>query len=137
VASVKRRPDGQWRARYRDLAGKEHARHFARKVDAQAWLDEVTASVITGTYVSPRTARTTVSEWCETWPTGFATRRPSTVRQARVHVRQIVAEFGPMPLAAVRPGGADGGQLSTWALERAGLRCSGMHPAAGQTVRDG
>ena len=33
MASVKRRPDGVWRARYRDLDGREHAKHFARKVD--------------------------------------------------------------------------------------------------------
>ena len=58
---------------------------------------------MTGTYVDPKTARTTVAEWCETWLAGYATRRPSTVRQARVHVAQIVAAFGPMPLAAVRP----------------------------------
>ena len=85
------------------MAGKEHAKHFARKTDAQRWLDEVTASTLAGTYVSPRTARTTVNEWCETWLAGYATRRPSTVRQARVHVAQITAEFGAMPLAAVRP----------------------------------
>jgi integrase len=103
MASIKRRPDGQWRARYRDLTGKEHARHFARKIDAQHWLDQVTASVVTGTYVSPKTARTTVGDWCATWLAGYATRRPSTVRQARVHLRQIEAEFGAMPLSAVRP----------------------------------
>jgi integrase len=103
MASIKRRPDGQWRTRYRDAAGKEHARHFGRKVDAQAWLDDVTASVVAGTYVDPKTARTTVAEWCETWLAGYATRRASTVRQARVHVKQIVSEFGSMPLAAVRP----------------------------------
>ena len=74
-------------ARYRDPAGKEHAKHFARKVDAQRWLDEVTTAVGTGTYTDPRTARTTVGQWCETWLAGYATRRPSTVRQARVHVR--------------------------------------------------
>jgi hypothetical protein len=51
VANIPRRPDGSWRARYRDLVGKEHARHFARKVDAQLWLDSVTMSVHTGTYV--------------------------------------------------------------------------------------
>jgi integrase len=103
MASIKKRPDGQWRARYRDLAGKEHARHFGRKVDAQDWLDEVTASVITGTYTDPKTARTTVAGWCGTWLAGYATRRPSTVRQARVHLAQIKAEFGAMPLSAVRP----------------------------------
>jgi integrase len=103
MASTQRRPDGRWRARYRDAAGKEHARHFARKVDAQRWLDTVAASVVGGTYVDPRTARITVEEWCRTWVDGYATRRASTVRQARVHLRQITAAFGPMPLNAVRP----------------------------------
>jgi len=51
MASVTKRPNGQWRARYRDSAGNEHARHFARKVDAQAWLDSVTTAVQTGSYV--------------------------------------------------------------------------------------
>jgi hypothetical protein len=37
-----------WRARYRDAAGKEHERHFERKIDAQKWLDQVTASQIAG-----------------------------------------------------------------------------------------
>lgn len=46
--SVKQRADGVWRARYRD-GNKEHARHFARKVDATRWLDEVTASLVAGT----------------------------------------------------------------------------------------
>jgi hypothetical protein len=67
VSSITKRPDGRWRARYWDDAGKEHARHFARKVDGQRWLDETASSVITGTYVSPATARTTVGDWCGTW----------------------------------------------------------------------
>ena len=103
MASIKRRPDGQWRARYRDLEGREHARHFARRVDGQKWLDERTAALIAGTHVDPKTARTTVADWCSTWLDGYGTRRPSTVRQARVHVAQIVAEFGALPLSALRP----------------------------------
>ena len=103
MASIKRRPDGQWRARYRDLAGKEHAKHFPRKADAQKWLDQITTAVTTGNYVDPRTARMTVGQWCDTWLAGYETRRPSTVRQARTHVKQITAEFGTMPLGGVRP----------------------------------
>lgn len=103
MSSIAKRPDGRWRARYRDDAGKQHARHFARKVDGQRWLDEVTAAVVTGAYVDPKTARTTVGAWCSTWLEGYATRRPSSVRQAQVHVARIVAAFGPRPLAAVRP----------------------------------
>jgi len=61
-----KRADGRYRARYRDGNGKEHARHFTRKVDAQRWLDEVTAAVITGNYVDlgaagPPFGRTRVS----------------------------------------------------------------------------
>jgi len=103
MASIKKRPDGQWRGRYRDGAGKEHARHFARKVDAQRWLDEVTTSVVTGHYVDPKTARTTVEQWCVSWLDGYGTRRASSVRQAKVHVAQIKTAFGTMPLSAVRP----------------------------------
>ena len=103
MASIGRRPDGQWRARYRDLAGKEHAKHFGRKVDAQQWLDAVTASLVRGDYVSPAMARTTVTQWCDTWLLGYATRRASSVRTAKYHVSLIKESFGAMPLAAVKP----------------------------------
>jgi hypothetical protein len=45
MASIPRRSDGTYRPRYRDEHGKEHARHFERKVHAQRWLDDVTAAV--------------------------------------------------------------------------------------------
>ena len=59
MANIQKRPDGRWRARYRDANGKKHAKHFDRKVDAQRWVDEVTASIVTGQYVDPRAARIT------------------------------------------------------------------------------
>ncbi len=78
-------------------------RCFTKKVDAQRWLDETTASIVTGVYVDPKTAKTTVAEWCATWLTGYATKRPCTVHQARVHLAQITTAFGAMPLSALRP----------------------------------
>jgi integrase len=103
MASIQKRPDGKYRARYRDDRGSEHARHFGRKVDAQKWLDEQTARLVAGTHVDPRTARTTVDEWCETWLKGYRLRRKSTVRQAEVHIARIKQAFGPMQLSVVRP----------------------------------
>jgi hypothetical protein len=67
VANIARRPDGTWRARYRDDGGREHARHFDRKVDAQRWLDEVTATVVTGTYVDPKAGRATLAAFYALW----------------------------------------------------------------------
>ncbi len=67
MANVAKRPDGRWRARYRDDAGKEHARHFDRKVDAQRWLDEVTAAVVTGRYVDPRAGGVSFGAYYDKW----------------------------------------------------------------------
>jgi len=67
MASIKKRADGKYRARYRDDAGKEHARHFERKVDAQRWLNEVTASIVTGAYVDPKAGRITFDEYFADW----------------------------------------------------------------------
>lgn len=67
MASVKQRSNGSWRARYRDSDGKEHARHFALKRDAQRWLDEVTASVVTGMYVDPRAGAALWDDWVGAW----------------------------------------------------------------------
>jgi integrase len=78
MANIARRDDGRWRARYRDVAGKEHSRHFARKVDAQAWLDDVTTAMRTGTYADPRRGRVTVGDWAPRWLDGQAHLKPST-----------------------------------------------------------
>ncbi|MEV7692499.1 site-specific integrase [Microbacterium sp. NPDC089189] len=67
MASIKQRPDGVWRARYRDADGREHAKHFPLKRDAQRWIDEVTTSVVTGQYVDPRAGSITWDEWVRTW----------------------------------------------------------------------
>lgn len=42
AGDIAKRPNGKWRARYRDDAGKEHASHFDRKIDAQRRIDEQT-----------------------------------------------------------------------------------------------
>ncbi|MEV8370148.1 site-specific integrase [Microbacterium sp. NPDC064584] len=67
MASIRQRPDGRWRARYRDADGREHARHFTLKRDAQLWLDEISASVLTGQYVDPRAGRAVWSTWVVGW----------------------------------------------------------------------
>jgi integrase len=78
MASITKRLDGRWRARYRDATGREHARHFTRKVDAQAWLDEVTTAVQTGTYADPAKAKITLEQWSQRWLATKVDLKPST-----------------------------------------------------------
>ena len=67
MASIAKRPDGRWRARYRDHVGQEISRHFERKVDAQHWLDSVTTAISTGMYVDPLLSRVGVGNWAHKW----------------------------------------------------------------------
>lgn len=101
MASI-RKQGARWQVRFRDPTGRQHAKRFDRKVDAQKWLDEQTAAMVQGTHVDQRTARMTVDQWCDTWLAGYNA-APSTVRQAKVHLRLIREAFGPMQLVAVRP----------------------------------
>ncbi|KQX72382.1 site-specific integrase [Aeromicrobium sp. Root472D3] len=67
AGNIARRPNGKWRARYRDDTGQERTRHFDRKVDAQFWLDQITASVITGTYADPKAGQITFAAFYGEW----------------------------------------------------------------------
>src|SRR3954447_19663018 len=67
VGSLGRRPNGRWRARYRDANGREHARHFVEKEDAQQWLDGMTASVTGGRHVHAGAGRITFRAYAEEW----------------------------------------------------------------------
>jgi integrase len=99
MASVAKREDGRWRARYRDEEGREHARHFRRRQDAQRWIDEVTTAVVTGQYVDPKAGRITFGSFYREW----ATRQvwESTTEKAMdLSVRTVT--FGEVPMNRLR-----------------------------------
>lgn len=102
MANVQKRPNGKYRARYRDAGGREHARHFDLKKDAQRWLNEVTASIVTGQYVDPKAGRTTVRAYAGGWQhiqvSSDSTRR-IVDNALRLH---ILPTLGDYKIAAVR-----------------------------------
>lgn len=102
MSSITKRPNGRYRARFRDPDGKEHAKHFALKKEAQGWLDERVTGIGTGTYVAPDRAKMTVSQWCDEWLKGY-TGHSSTIRQAESHIKVIKAGFDGVRLRDVRP----------------------------------
>lgn len=103
MASIQKRPDGAWRARYRDAAGREHSRHFARKIDAQLWVDETTAAMVTGAYVAPGAGRVTFREYAEGWR-AVQVHRPSTAAAvAGLLERHVYPVIGDRALEQIRP----------------------------------
>jgi integrase len=103
MASIARRPDGTWRPRYRDADGKEHSRHFARKADAQRWLDEVTTSIVTGTYVDPRAGKVRFRDYALEW-LAMQPLRPTTVLKYEQFLQlNNNPQIGDRTLATIRP----------------------------------
>jgi integrase len=66
-SNITRRPNGRWRARYRDDTGHEHARHFDTRAKGQAWLDTITADIVVGNYVDPNASKITFRAYYDEW----------------------------------------------------------------------
>lgn len=125
MASIKKRPDGQWRARYRDPAGREHAKHFARKVDAQRWLDEQTTAMISGRYVDPNDP-TTFRAYAESWRAAQV-HRDTTRAHVETHLRRhVYPHFGNRRMAAIRPS-----EVQAWVTR---LSAGGLAPSTVQVI---
>lgn len=103
MASISRRK-GQWLARYRLTAGgPQTTRTFTRKVDAQRWLDETTASIVTSQYVDPKAGRLTVQEYAEQWRAAQVHREGTVVQVEGVLRRHVYPVIGDRPLGSVLP----------------------------------
>jgi integrase len=102
AGNVKKRPDGMWRARYRDASGKERARHFARKADAERWLAAQASSIARGDWVDPAKARVTVAEWSQVWLATKAHLRPRTREKYESALRVwVLPRWGRVALADI------------------------------------
>lgn len=128
MASIAKRPDGTYRPRYRDENGKEHARHFKRKVDAQRWLDEQTAAIVTGDYVDPAAGKITFRVWFTAWSGRQVWERGTTLaaQQAADSVT-----FADVPMRQIRPS-----HVQQWVKamsQPASSRTSGLAPSTIRT----
>lgn len=66
-ATGETRSSVKYQADFYDRSGKRHRRLFARKRDAQRWLDEQNAGLLTGQWASPQAGRETVRAYGERW----------------------------------------------------------------------
>lgn len=121
MASIDRRPNGRWRARYRTPDGRSRGRVFDRKIDAERFLTSMEHSKLTGSYVDPRAGRVTVREYWPTWSARQQWRdssRSSITSLFSVHVLPLL---GDRPLNSITKG-----DVEAW---------SAALPLAGQTKR--
>jgi integrase len=121
MANIAKRPDGTWRARYRDAVGKEHARHFVRRVEAQRWIDSVTTAVQTGTYVDPSRAKVPLETVAAQWFAGKINLRPTTrARYESALQVHVLPRWGSTQLDRI-----EHGEIQSWLAQLSAAGQSG------------
>lgn len=91
--------------RYRDPAGRERSRSFARRTDAERFLHGVESDMVRGEWTDPRLGRITFGEWSARVEAGRVNVAPSTRANYQSVLRSLVLPtFGPMPVGTIEPG---------------------------------
>ncbi|MGO9656958.1 MAG: tyrosine-type recombinase/integrase [Acidimicrobiales bacterium] len=102
MASIDKREDGAYRARWREYpGGPQKTRQFARKGDAQTFLDGVRGDLARGVYIDPAGARVLFRDYAESWRAAQVHRR-STATQAETYLRlHAYPTLGRRPIGAI------------------------------------
>jgi integrase len=91
-----------YRARYRDPAGREHAKVFARKADAQRFLTEMENHKLKGTWTDPALGRVLFRDWLGEWWATTTNLRPTTRERNETLLRRYaLPRFGDVALVAI------------------------------------
>ena len=103
MPSIDRRPDGTYRARWREYpGGPQKTRHFERKREAENFLDGVRGDLVHGIYIDPAGGRTLFRDYAESWRAAQV-HRASTAAQAETYLRlHAYPTLGRRPLGAIR-----------------------------------
>ena len=96
----------RWRARYVDDNGSERSRSFARRIDAQAWLNEINSEFVTGTYVAPEAGKISVAQVYGSWAAsqGHISAKTATTRR-NVWKSRVEPQWGEVAVVDVKTSG--------------------------------
>lgn len=104
MASIDKRANGQYRARWREYpGGPQRTKQFARKVDAEAHLVKVQHDLLTGTYVTPEAAQVTLDAYIKAHLARQPWRSSTGDVAANALTRHVIGHFGKdRPISSIR-----------------------------------
>lgn len=105
MASVEKRANGKYLARWREYpGGPQKYKQFTRKVDAEAHLVKQQHDLMTGAYVTPDKAKTTVEAYATAWLERMRpTWRTSTAEMVALSLnKHAIPVLGKRPLGSVK-----------------------------------
>src|SRR5215471_13864056 len=83
VTNIGTKGKPKWQARWRDPDGKQRAKVFARKIDADNMVAAMEHTKLQGTYVDPRAGRIPFNEYARKWLANQVQHRDTTSDQVR------------------------------------------------------
>lgn len=110
MASIDKRPDGRYRARWREYpGGPQKTRQLVRKRDADRFLDAIRGDLAYGVYVDPAGGRTLFEDYAEQWRAAqvHRARRPPDSRPTCACMpthRSVAGPWAPSAAARSRRG---------------------------------
>jgi integrase len=121
MGSIDKRPGGGYRGRWREFpGGPQKSRHFARKADAQRFLDVIRGDLARGNYIDPDAGRILFREYAEEWRTAQVHRRgtaAATESYLRLHA---YPRLGDRPIGAIRRS-----EIQAWVKDRSEVLAPG------------
>ena len=109
VDKVQSRKGTRYRARWRDLDGKDKARTFPTKKDADRFANKIEHDLNVGGYHDPRSGRITIFEYGEQWRRAQLQHAASTARDVEGGLRvHLYPALGERPVGSVRPSDVQG-----------------------------
>ena len=114
MASIQKRPNGQWRIRFQDSTGAWRARHFDTDAEAKRQLALEVADVERGQWVDWRAGKVLFGVYAEQWFAQQIQHRPSTASSTRSRLdRHVLPYFKNRPMIAVTRT-----EVKAWVAER-------------------
>lgn len=104
MGHVRRTDNGRWQARYRDPTGRERARNFTRKADAERFLVQIESDKLRGQWVDPEAGRIKLGDFAERWYATTVPLKPKTRSGYRSLLdSRILPYMGDLQLRQVHP----------------------------------
>jgi integrase len=109
AGSIRKTPAGNWRAYWRNPAGRQESKTFPTKREANGFLAQLTSAATAGTYVSPNAGRVLFGDHARLWMGSWNTEATTTARDASIMRTHVLAHWGTWPLAKI-----DHMAIQTW-----------------------
>jgi len=101
MGHVSKTSAGNFRANWRNLAGRQESKTFATEREANAYLAEMEVAKTRGTYVSPRAGKTKLIEYARRWLAGRNDEKTTAARDRSIIRTHILPTWGNVPLGKI------------------------------------